>query len=186
MEQANAQTASHQAAVQAVPADGEQTHSVKEPGSEMHQVAAAAILLKNSLEQGLDGYSAHFKGAFGPFPAVKLYRTISGLSSDYTENLHNSDARSLAWIMKTGKSLSQALPECSAWWKSASKNPATKHEDLEAVAELMKTCAGAVKQARILTEKHGKPAAENTEEATEPLNSSVAALTAGAHHAHLL
>lgn len=149
-----------------------------------HAVAAAAIVLKNQLEQGLDGYNAHFKGAFGPFPAVKLYRTLSGLSTDYTDNLHNDELRSLAWIVKTGKSLSQALPECSTWWQAARRDSSGmfRHEDLDVVSELMKAAAVAVRQARELAVKHqAELAATELQEVSGPVSASLTALTSHSH-----
>lgn len=148
-----------------------------------YPLASEAIVLKNELEMGLKAYTAHFNGPFGPFPAVKLFRVLSALCTDYTENLHHDELRSLAWIIRAGRDLSRSLPECASWWQMANKTGMGRREDLITVAGMMRCSAQAIaKSSRIAAANKEKVAAVQGHEITELVNTSVATLTGKQSH----
>lgn len=148
-----------------------------------YPLASEAITLKKELEKGLNAYQSHFNGAFGPFPAVKMYRVLSALCTDYTDNLHHDELRSLSWIVRVGKDLSRSLPECAAWFQMVNKSGTGRREDLLTVAGMMRCAAQAIaKSSKIATDNKDKVQIVQGREITELVNTSVSTLTGKQSH----
>lgn len=148
-----------------------------------YPLASEAISIKKELEKGLNDYQAHFHGAFGPFPAVKMYRVLSALCTDYTDNLQHDELRSLSWIVRVGRDLSRSLPECAGWFQMVNKSGTGRHEDLVTVAGMMRCAAQAIaRSSKIVTANREKVQIVQGHEITEVVNTSVSTLTGKQSH----
>ena len=81
------------------------------------KVSAATRGLSLYMEQGIKTYRDQFRGAYGPYPAVQLFRTLDKLCSEYADRAPKSMGGCRDYATRVYKQLKDSLQISESWWK---------------------------------------------------------------------